>query len=73
MPEHRVTVFRPYAFSIGEKIHIEGGPRGGDWEVIGLDDAKMKLRCPVSGKEVEWAQFCHLVRQEDGRKWPMRD
>ena len=35
---HDVTAFKPYPFSQGQKIHIEGGPRNGDWEVIGLTD-----------------------------------
>jgi hypothetical protein len=38
---------------IGQKIHIEGGPRSGDWEVIGLNERKVKLRCPFSLREFE--------------------
>jgi hypothetical protein len=56
MEKHNVTIFKPYTFSIGQKIHIEGGPRGGDWEVIGVSDRKIKLRCPVSFREFEWNQ-----------------
>jgi hypothetical protein len=73
MNEHNVTIFRPYDFEIGEKITIEGGPRGGDWEVIGLSERKVKLRCPVSQREVEWDRFCYYVEKLNGVEWPHRD
>ena len=41
--------FRPYPLQVGQKIFIDGGPRRGDWEVVGLSDRKVKLRCPFSG------------------------
>ncbi len=31
--------FRSYPFRVGEKIHIEDGPRRGDWEVVGVSEA----------------------------------
>ena len=40
------SVFHPYPLQVGHKIFIESGPRRGDWEVIGLSDRKVKLRCP---------------------------
>jgi hypothetical protein len=49
-----------------------GGPRRGDWEVIGLSDRKVKLRCPFSGREVEWDRFCYLVEEKKGA-WPHPD
>ncbi|NOX24608.1 MAG: hypothetical protein GXP59_00520 [Deltaproteobacteria bacterium] len=55
------AVFTPYPFTIGEKIKITGGKRAGDWEVVGLTDSKVKLRCPVSGREFEWARFCYQL------------
>ena len=73
MPEHKVTVFRPYPFEVGQKIRIEGGPRSGDWEVIGLTERKIKLRCPVSGREFEWANFCYLVEDRENEPWPQED
>ena len=73
MNGHDVTIFRPYAFQIGEKITIEGGPRGGDWEVIGLSERKVKLRCPVTQREVEWDRFCYYVEKHLGAEWPHRD
>ena len=73
MSIHRVTVFRPYPFKVGQKISIEGGPRGGDWEVIGLDDRKVTLRCPISAREVEWNRFCYSVEESDGQEWPKED
>ena len=45
---HKVVMFRPYPFKKGQKINIESGPRRGDWEVIGVSDKKVKLKCPVS-------------------------
>ena len=65
MPKHKVTIFKPYSFSIGEKIRIEGGPRSGDWEVIGTTERKVKLRCPVSGREFEWDRFCYHTETRD--------
>ena len=67
---HDVTAFKPYPFFQGQKIHIEGGPRNGDWEVIGLTDRKVKLRCPVSLKEFEWNRFCYFVKDREGVQWP---
>jgi hypothetical protein len=73
MNEHNVTVFSQYAFEIGEKITIESGPRRGDWEVIGLSERKVKLRCPVSQREVEWDRFCYYVEKLKVVEWPHRD
>jgi hypothetical protein len=66
---HNFLAFRPYPFEIGQKLFIESGPRRGDWEVIGLSDRKVKLRCPFSGREVEWDRFCYLVEERKG-SWP---
>jgi len=73
MVKEKVIVFQPYPFRIGQKIYIEGGPRGGDWEVIGLNERKFKLRCPVSGREVEWDRFCYFVEESDNLEWPRHD
>lgn len=71
--EHKVTVFDQYTFEIGEKITIQSGPRRGDWEVIALSERKVKLRCPVSQREVEWDRFCYHVRKLEKEEWPHRD
>lgn len=55
------TRFSPYPFQIGEKIFVDSGPRRGDWEVIGVSEKTVTLRCPVSGREFEWSRFCYLV------------
>ena len=60
----QVTVFKPYPFKIGQKIYIDGGRRNGDWEVIGISDNKIRLRCPVSGREFEWNRFCYFVEEK---------
>ena len=73
MPEHKVTVFRPYPFAVGQKIHIEGGPRSGDWEVVGLTERKIKLRCPLSGREFEWAHFCYFAEDRENEPWPQEN
>jgi len=72
MPIHKVTVFKPYDFRVGQKIRIEDGKRAGDWEVIGVDDRNVKLRCPLSGKEFEWARFCYVVEERED-EWPKED
>jgi hypothetical protein len=64
--------FRPYPLQVGHKIFIDSGPRRGDWEVVGLSDRKVKLRCPFSGREVEWDRFCYLVEERRGL-WPHPD
>ncbi len=68
-----VVVFRDYPFQIGQKIRIEGGARNGDWEIIGVSDKKVKLRCPVSHREFEWDRFCYFVDKRNGVDWPQRD
>jgi hypothetical protein len=69
--KYHVTVFKPFDFKVGQKIRIDGGKRGGDWEVIGVTEAKVKLRCPVSGREFEWPQFCYQVDERDNETWPL--
>jgi len=73
MNKHKVTYFKPYPFTIGQKINIEEGPRKGDWEVIGVGDRKVKLRCPVSFREFEWNRFCYFTEDREGVEWPKRD
>jgi hypothetical protein len=68
--KHHVTVFEPYPFRVGQKIHIAAGARRGDWEVVGLSDRKVTLRCPVSGREFAWDRFCYVVSERDGETWP---
>jgi hypothetical protein len=67
MAVHKVAMFRPYPFQTGQKIHIETGPRKGDWEVIGVSDRKVELRCPVSLREFEWNRFCYFMEDREGR------
>lgn len=73
MARFDVTLFKPYPFKLGEKIHIDGGPRGGDWEVIGLTERKVSLRCPVTRREVQWDRFCYLVENQKNVIWPTED
>ena len=73
MAIHQVAMFRRYPFRVGQKIRIEEGPRQGDWEVIGVSEHKVKLRCPISMREFDWARFCYLVDERDEVKWPQED
>jgi len=73
MEKHDVTVFSPYPFKVGQKIYIDEGRRKGDWEVVGMDDNKIRLKCPVSLRGFEFNRFCYFVRDEKGVEWPCRD
>lgn len=69
----RVTTFRRAPLEEGQKVRILDGPRGGDWLVIGVDERRMRLRCPVSGREVEWDRFCVEAGVLEDEEWPRRD
>jgi hypothetical protein len=60
-----VVFFKRYPFVLGQKIHIEDGPRKGDWVVTAVDERKVALRCPVSGTEVSWDRFCYFSEEKD--------
>jgi len=67
-----VLVLRPYPVQVGQKITIEAGPRRGDWEIIGVSDRKLRLRCPISHRELECDWFCYVVTEATGIPWPHR-
>nr|NJM04775.1 hypothetical protein [Desulfobacula sp.] len=67
--EEKITVFKSYPFKKGQKIHIKGTNRAGDWEVLEITDAKVTLRCPVSKKEVCWDRFCYFIEDQIA-PWP---
>ncbi|MCG6910255.1 MAG: hypothetical protein LJE94_09045 [Deltaproteobacteria bacterium] len=71
--KHRVTVFSPFDFEPGQKIHIEKGPRKGDWEVIGVTERTVRLKCPVSLREFEWNRFCYHAGERTVDTWPGED
>ncbi|MEA3280326.1 MAG: hypothetical protein U9Q38_06985 [Thermodesulfobacteriota bacterium] len=70
---HDVIIFEPYSFVIGQKINIAAGPRRGDWEVVGLTDKTVRLRCPISRKEFEWHRFCYVTEECSQVPWPKKD
>ena len=70
---HDVTVFRAFPFQVGQKIRIEGAQRRGDWEVVGISEDKVTLRCPISKREFSWARFCYFVTEEKDAEWPQKD
>jgi hypothetical protein len=70
MATDTVTTFRLVPLEAGQKIRILGGPRGGDWLVLSADERKMRLRCPVSGKEVEWDRFLTVAEVLENEEWP---
>ena len=55
MTTSRVLLFRPYPLKAGDKIHIEEGPRSGDWEVLAASEKTLTLRCPISQRQFERA------------------
>jgi hypothetical protein len=65
-----VLILRPYPVRVGQKITIEAGPRRGDWEIIGVGDRKLRLRCPISRKELDCDWFCYVVTEAAGIPWP---
>ncbi len=67
--KEEVVFFRQFPFVPGQKIHIEDGPRKGDWEVIGVDEKEVTLRCPVSGFTATWRRFCYLTGERQA-VWP---
>lgn len=73
MAGHDVVIFRPYPFKPGQKIRIEGGKRAGDWEVAAVNDRKVTLRCPISGRQFEWDRFCYSVDEAKDIPWPAAD
>lgn len=70
MATDKVVMFRPYPLRVGQKIRIEGGPRGGDWEVVEVSGGKVTLRCPISQRQFEWDRFCYFVDEREGLPWP---
>jgi len=70
MKKHKVAIFKPYSFQVGQKIRIEGSKRKGDWEVADITEGKVTLRCPISNKEFTWDQFCYFTEENDGSPWP---
>jgi hypothetical protein len=73
MAKHSITLFRTYPLQAGQKIRIEGGPRAGDWQVVAVGDKTVTLRCPVSGREFQWARFVYHVEDRDAEEWPRTD
>jgi hypothetical protein len=71
--DQNVVIFTPYPFTAGQKIHIAAGPRRGDWEVIGVTERKVKLRCPISRREFDWDRFCYFTEERSGVDWPRED
>lgn len=70
--DEQIIIFQQYKFEQGQKIHIADGKRHGDWLVVGVDDKKVTLRCPVSGREFSWDRFCYQVASRK-QQWPMDD
>ena len=66
----KMAMFRPYPLRVGQKIHIEGGPRGGDWEIVQVGERKVTLRCPISQRRFEWDRFCYFIEEREGVQWP---
>ena len=48
MSTDTVLFFKPYPFEVGQKIFIDGGPRKGDWQVVGISDRIQPCSCASS-------------------------
>lgn len=70
--ENTILFFQRYPFQPGQKMHIEDGPRKGDWEVVDVSEKKVTLRCPVSGFQAEWDRFCYFVEEREAQ-WPAKE
>ncbi|MBT8339357.1 MAG: hypothetical protein KJP07_05030 [Desulfatitalea sp.] len=70
MEKFNVTLFEPFAFETGQKIRITSGKRRGDWEVVGVTEGKVSLRCPISGRQFEWDRFCYVTEERKNEIWP---
>ena len=70
MAKAQVTTFRRYPLEVGQKIRLLDGPRGGDWLVLAVGERTMRLRCPVSGREVEWDRPYTLAAVLESEEWP---
>ena len=68
--DEQVALFKQYPFEKGQKIHVADGRRRGDWLVVDVDEKKVTLRCPVSGREFSWSRFCYFVEQRQ-QQWPV--
>ena len=68
----QVVFFQMYPFRAGQRVHIQDGPRKGDWEVLGVGEKKVTLRCPVSGFVAEWDRFCYFVEEREAL-WPAQE
>ncbi len=73
MTNHKVTIFKPFPFQVGQKIRIDGSKRNGDWEIVGISEHKVTLRCPLSKKEFTWDLFCYFVDEKHNTPWPMEE
>jgi hypothetical protein len=71
--EDTVLILRPYPVRVGQKIYIEAGPRHGDWQIIEVGDRKLRLRCPISHKEIECDRFCYVITESAEIPWPHQD
>jgi len=73
MGRETVLFFDPFPLEVGQKLHINAGPRKGDWEVIGVSEKKVKLRCPVSLREFEWDRFFYFADERNEIQWPQKE
>ncbi|MGQ9687720.1 MAG: hypothetical protein ACUVXF_02870 [Desulfobaccales bacterium] len=68
----RVIFFRLYPARVGDKITIEGGPWRGDWEIIEVGERKLRLKCPITHKEIERERFFYFLEERPQEPWPHR-
>ena len=70
------NVLATYLIGRRAQAYFARGPEAlGDWKdnlraISGVDERKMRLRCPVSGREVEWDRFCAVDGVLEDEEWP---
>ena len=72
MTDHEVIEFKEYPLEVGQKICIGDGFRRGDWLVVDVSNRNIKLRCPVSGKEIECDKTFFFVEKGRQEQWPAK-
>ena len=72
MANYILRRFRQQPLQRGDRIHLEDGPRHGDWEVMAADEHKVTLRCPVSHRVIDVDPFYFMAAEVETDQWPTR-
>ena len=67
--QHEVAFFKPYPLKKGQKIRIEDSPLQGDWEIVDVTAFKVRIRCPITKKELTKDRFFFFTETKKDQ-WP---